>query len=769
MSGDGIFAGLRVVDLTTGMAGPMVSMILADHGADVIKCEHPGGDWARELPAFSMWNRGKRSVRCDLHTAAGRELVRDLVVDADVVVDSGHGGVLERCGLDDATFSRTNPGLVICDISGLPDDSGHGARVYEGVVAAAVGRMAGLDRLSGGLPEKAYDRPAFTAAPVGSFGAAQLALQGVVAALLQRAVTGSGQRVATSLLHGSMAFLMRQELARGSSNGGAISAAAHRGIEMCFLTAECADGRFIQMCARQDRHFQNWLRAVGLEQVLDEPRYEQAPMGIPTVEDVVELEDRLREAMRQRSQAEWMRIFTEEFDVGADPFLTPAEFLDHPDMVDNGRVVELDDPVFGRVRQIGALVDMSRTPARIDRPAPALGDADESVAAGAAWAQPRLPLESGADGETAAPPLSGITILEVAYYIAGPMATTLLAELGARVIKVEPLAGDPYRRTGLQSAKFVHGKESIAIDLKQRQGADLLDQLIDRADVIVHSFRSGAAERLGLDADRVLQRNPGAVHLYASSYGSRGPQSERAAFHSTPNALSGGGIKQAGRGNPPVNDSYADPGSALGAATAILLGLWARHVTGEGQSLETTMLTSTGYIHSSDLITVDGEMTHLIADRDQFGLCPGYRLYPTADGWVFVAAVTDAERSELERVTGVALDEPDVAERLEQLLRQRSTAAWLDELAGVRVAEAAEIPFDEWLVKHDLLIEASHALFGDYWRIPPKLSMSGSSPVLRPACAPGEQTVAILTELGCSPATIERLRSDMIVADGSPV
>lgn len=769
MSDGGIFAGLRVVDLTTGMAGPMVSMILADHGADVIKCEHPAGDWARAYPAFSMWNRGKRSVRCDLRTAEGRELVRELVVGADVVVDSGPGGVLERCGLDAVTLSRTNPALVTCEISGFPGDPGRGVRAYEGVVAARVGRMAGLDRLSGGLPEKVYDQPAFTAAPVGSFGAAQLALQGVVAALLQRARTGSGQRVATSLLHGSMAFLMRQELARGSSNGIAISPAAHRGIEMCFLTAECADGRFIQMCARQDRHFQNWLRAVGLEDVLDEPRYERAPMGIPTVEDVVELEDRLRVAMRQRTQEEWMRIFTEEFDVGADPFLTPGEFLDHPDMVDNGRVVELDDPVFGRVRQVGALVHMSRTPARIARPAPELGDADESVAAGGAWAGPRLQLDADLDGDASAPPLSGVTILEVAYYIAGPMATTLLAELGARVIKVEPLAGDPYRRTGLQSAKFVHGKESIAIDLKQRAGAGLLDQLIDRADVIVHSFRSGAAERLGLDAARVLQRNPRAVHLYASSYGSRGPQSERAAFHSTPNALSGGGIKQAGRGNPPVNDSYADPGSALGAATAILLGLWARHVTGEGQALETTMLTSTGYIHSADAVTVNGDTVQLVADHDQFGLCPGYRLYPTADGWIFVAAVTGAERSALERVTGVSLDAPDVAERLGHLLRQRPTAAWLEELSGVGVAEAAEIPFDEWLVEHDLLFEASHALFGDYWRIPPKLSMSGSSPVLRPACAPGEQTVAILTELGCSPATIKRLRSDKVVADDSPL
>src|SRR5690606_823207 len=196
---------------------------------------------------------------------------------------------------------------------------------------------------------------------------------------------------------------------------------------------------------------------------------------------------------------------------------------------------------------------------------------------------------------------------------------------------------DPFRRTGLQSAKFVQGKHSVTLDLKAPDGAEALRRLIARADVVVHSFRSAPARKLGLDADTVLAANPQAVHLYAASYGSNGPQRDRAALHSTPNALSGGGIKQAGRGHPPANDSYADPGSALGAATAILLGLWARHVTGAGQALETTMLTSTGYIHSHDLVASNGHIEHSVADAEQRGLAPWYRLYRAADGWVFVA------------------------------------------------------------------------------------------------------------------------------------
>src|SRR5680860_858720 len=119
MIGGGIFSGLRVVDLTNGMSGPMVSMILADHGADVIKCEPVHGDWARSMSAFAMWNRGKRSVRCDLATVVGRNRVRSLVVSADVVIDIGRGGVLERCDLDPATLARSNPALITCEIAGF--------------------------------------------------------------------------------------------------------------------------------------------------------------------------------------------------------------------------------------------------------------------------------------------------------------------------------------------------------------------------------------------------------------------------------------------------------------------------------------------------------------------------------------------------------------------------------------------------------------------------------------------------------------------------
>jgi crotonobetainyl-CoA:carnitine CoA-transferase CaiB-like acyl-CoA transferase len=764
-----LFAGLRVIDATSGMAGPLASMMLADHGADVVKVERPAGDWARALPAFVQWNRGKRSVVLDLDAPADQKVMRALVLGADVLIATDAASLLERAGLDREAVDRRNPGLVTCTISGFgPARPPAGAKAYEGVVAAATGRMTGLDQLSGGQPGRHYDAPVFTAAPVASFGASQLALHAIVAALLQRETTGRGHDVSTSLLQGATAFIMRQELGRSTSgaSAAAISPATHRGIELCFLTAECADGRYIQMCARQDRHFQNWLRAVGLDDALAESRYARAPMGIPTVADVDELEVRLRERMRTRTQAEWMRVFIEEFDVGADPFLTPAEFLAHPDMVANERVVDIADPELGVVRELGPLVQMTRTPARIERSAPGLGDHR------AEWLAPRLPLPEAVAVAEPVPPLAGFTILEVAYFIAGPLATAILAEMGARVIKVEPLDGDPYRRTGLQAAKFLHGKESLTLDLKHPQGRAILDALLDRADVVVHSFRAAAAARLGLDADTVLRRNPRALHLYAASYGSRGPQRDRAAFHSTPNALTGGGIKQAGEGNPPVNDSYADPGSALGAATAILFGLWGRQRAGIAQAMETTMLVSTGYIHSADMVVTDPPRPFPIADHEQRGLRSHYRVYRCATGHIFVAAVRPQERRALLGLVGradlAAASDGEIAAGLEEAFGREPATEWARRLAtaGVGVAEVYPKQFDKWLETQGLLTPAQHPAFGDYWRIGPKVEFAGSPPVLRPPCAAGEHSCDLLSELGFDQREIDRLIALGVTSDG---
>jgi crotonobetainyl-CoA:carnitine CoA-transferase CaiB-like acyl-CoA transferase len=367
-----------------------------------------------------------------------------------------------------------------------------------------------------------------------------------------------------------------------------------------------------------------------------------------------------------------------------------------------------------------------------------------------------------------------VTVVELAYYVAGPLSTVLLGELGARVIKVEPLDGDPSRRTGMQNAKFLVGKESIAVDLKSQDGRRILHQLIGRADALLHSFRPGVPERLGFGWPEAQRLNPRLVYLYGASYGSRGPQNRRTAFHSTPNALAGGGILQAGRGNPPVDDSYPDPGSGLAAATALLLGLWARQVTGRGQYLETTMLASAGYILSNDLVRYEGAPPMSLPDRGQHGLHALYRLYPCLTGWLFVAAGREGEWAALAAALGheewVAdprfataasrrANDGELARLIGDVLAGRVAAAW-DEIltaAGVAGAACADLAVDRWFEGHDLLVAEDHPVFGPFWRAPPKVRLSGSPPRIVPPCALGEHTRPVLHELGYPEEAVDDL------------
>ena len=210
---ESVFSGIRVVDLSQGMAGAMAAMVLADNGAEVVKVEPPDGDWARQFPGFLMWNRGKRSVALDLHESSDAEHSRRLIDRSDVVISTFRPSRAKALGMDYETLH--NRGLVYCTISGLGWARQHDDLLpYEGVVAAKCGRMMGNGVLSGSANPDAEDRPIYVAAPTGSYGAAILAVQGIAAALFSRSRTGRGQKVETSLLDGFAATTMRLRFQR---------------------------------------------------------------------------------------------------------------------------------------------------------------------------------------------------------------------------------------------------------------------------------------------------------------------------------------------------------------------------------------------------------------------------------------------------------------------------------------------------------------------------------------------------------------------------
>ncbi len=786
---------LTILDLTQGLAGGLATMVLADAGAEVIKIEPPEGDWSRDHPAFIMWNRGKKSVVLDLKSPEGLGHFRSLAGSADVLLTAWSPKTAGRLGVDYRGLREQNPGLVTCAITGFgPLQSYSHLKGYEGIVSAKTGRMHSFD----GQIEK--DGPIYAAVNCASYGTAMYAIQGIMGALHVRRQTGRGQHVATSLLQALTAYdwgwLVWQMQQRPGYQPFVMGSPTPQ-----YYVGRTKDGRWIQSANGMSHLIINFAIGIGASEILDDPKY----VGLPNIaagDDMEKLYELWQARMLERTAEEWMDVFTNEVDVGAEPFLTSQEALDHPQALHNGNVIELHDPAVGMTRQLGPLVTFADTPMVPQGPAPALGQHTEEVLASIAQRKPGVKPTGKA---TPRYPLEGLMVLEFATWFAGPYGPAILADMGARVIKVESLEGDPWRAWGPMGARTVQGKESVAVNLKTEEGQAIVRELIKRADVLVHNNRPAAAERMGISYERVKEINPRMIYLYAGAYGSSGPSSHRAAFHPIPGAISGGVLYQTGHGIPPpvdkemsykemravssslfrANEGHPDVTSALGVAAAILMALNAREETGTGQYIETTMLCSNLYSNSDDCLWYEGKPKRRLPDDGLNGLHALYRFYRAKEGWVFLAAPLQKEwealcltleLGDLKRdprfatKTGRLDNDAALAQTLESQFTKRTAAEWEQMLSAkdIGCCEARTTAFNDFantdpaMKEAGMWVSVEHPAFDKYWRYGPGVTFEGGSR-LEPATFAGEHTSPVLKELGYDDAAAQDMRDRKIV------
>ncbi len=801
--------GLRVVDLSWGLAGALVSTTLADYGAEVLRIEPPAGDVLRTHPAFPLWGRGKRSVVLDLRRADDRATVRRLVERSDVLLETFRPGVGERLRLAYDDFADQHPALVHTSITGFGRRGPH-ARLkgYEGVVMAKLG---GMDHVAGMAPRPG---PAFPAVPWASFSAAQLALQGTLAALWVRERTGRGQHVETSLVAGLAAHdpwewflrLLCERWPQAYTPAPPFSARGVPNTSFAFrlLVGLTRDGRWLQFSQISSHLFREFMEVAGLAWMFDDPEWSSAP-DFETEAQRERFWERLLVAVREKTAAEWAAVFAARPNVWAEEFRTTREALRHDQLRHNRQVY--DD---GASVQVGPLARLSDTPPAGPAPAPGHGEHTDAVlraltSGGFASAEPagRSPLPARA--------LDGITVLELGLWYAAPYGTALLADLGARVIKIEPLGGEPMRSImpfpDAGAVKVLQGKESVAVDLTRPEGRDIVRRLARRADLALVSYRGGVAERLGIDAAALRRDNPRLVYLSAPGYGTDGPCARRPAFAPTIGVASGAALAQAGPSIPHGPDlslevvkaasvrlnwaaqapGNADGCAALGVATALLLGLVARERTGEGQELLTSMLCSAAWAVSEDAVDYPGKPPRPAPDDLLHGLSALYRLYETADGWLFLACPQDDEWPDLCRalleVTALAADarfataadrrahDSALATALAGAFRTRTAAEWERHCVGFDVAcvEVAPGPVARAVIEDPVtrdagfLVEVEHATFGRHRRLAPLVALSLTPGEARPAPLLGQHTEPVLRELGFSDEAIADLASAGVI------
>jgi len=357
----GPLAGVRVVDLTHHLGGPLATMALAQLGADVVKVEPPEGDAWRavddvegESRVFHAVNRGKRGIVLDLHTADGRASLHGLVADADVVVHSLAPGVAERIGAGAGELTALNPRLVYCALSAFGPQGRRGTDV-------ALQSESGLIAANGGrpLPVPAHD----TLVP-------WIMVAGILAALLERERSGLGQVVETSLLEASAALAAHRLIRDGSGEP-----LFNRFVSALYRPYRTADGAVSLACYAPRLH-ERTLAALGLGRLLDDPRF-ATPAARAAHSDA--LAQVISERMAEHRSAHWLAVLREAGLPHGEVAERPFSLLDHPEARALGLVVEVDDPTLGRETVTGPPLRLSRTPARAGGPAPRLGEHDEEV------------------------------------------------------------------------------------------------------------------------------------------------------------------------------------------------------------------------------------------------------------------------------------------------------------------------------------------------------------------------------------------------------
>lgn len=372
MTATGPLAGLKVIELSHIMAGPMCGLLLADMGADVIKVEKvPGGDDSRrmvppkvddESAAFMMLNRNKRGTAINLKTEAGKNVLRKILRTADVLIENYRPGTMERLGLGYESLRAENPGLIYCQVTGFGATGPYAGRAGFDLIAQGISSLMSLTGEGAGRP------PVKAGFPVTDGTAGILAAMGILAAYIQRLKTGRGQRVDTSLLEAGIihtAWPSAIYFATGVSQG---PLGSGHPLSAPYQAFETADGWINIGAANQA----NWLRMVDIiemPELNDDPRFSNNAVRMQNLPALVEL---LTARFKTRSTDEWLTVL-EQAGVPAGPVLSVGEMLNDPHVLARDMVVEVEHQTVGKTRTLGSPVKFSETPTNIRRAAPVLG------------------------------------------------------------------------------------------------------------------------------------------------------------------------------------------------------------------------------------------------------------------------------------------------------------------------------------------------------------------------------------------------------------
>lgn len=790
---------LRVLELGSGVSSAYAAKLLGDHGADVVKVEPPEGDRARQRGPFPdderdaersglflALNLNKRGVCLDLDSEQGRTELTRLIGWADILVHNFPRLRAEALGLDPATLEAARPDLVVLSITPFGSAGPYRDYAAEEINVANAGGWANLcpgTHLDVELP------------PLKVFGHQCALMAGIAAATAALAVhrdarrSGVGEHIDFSEQE-YVASVLEAGIPIYSYRDAVLLRHHQRGL-IPWRIFDAKDGPIFLVCVEQDQ----WERLV---EFMGRPEWAELeifadPPGRAENQDVIH-------QFMQEFIGEW-NVFdlyhaAQKHRICFSPVMSLEQLGANEHLRARGFFVTVDDRERGPVEYLAPAVITTSGRAPIRRPAPRLGEHTDAVLADT---KPAAPAEAKSPARR---PLDAIRVVDLAWVWAGTFASMNLAHLGAEVIRLESAARpDLYRRMafvppdqepGLNRSgmfnQWNQGKKSVAVDLQDPNGIEIVKELIANSDVVIQNFATGVMERLGLGYDELKQINPHIILASISGYGQSGPYREYMGYGPATPPLTGLSAVTGfvGGGPEEFGLSMPDPTAGITAAWAVVSALERREQTGVGDHLDVSLWEATTVlgIEAWMQYSFNGTQPERIGNRDPWMSPHGCFRCRGDDDWVSIACADDEQWSKLGAIIDAALtDDPrfrTLADRktneealetiVDRWTRDRDRWEITRELQAIGIAAfpsftCKDIVEDPHLNERGFIERLEHPEVGAraHAGIPWRLARRPNG-VQMPAPCLGADTETVLTEiLGYDAATIAALRESKVL------
>jgi len=797
--------GLRVVEYAEMVSGPYCGKLLADLGADVIKVEPPSGDPARaagpfpndetdpeKSALFLYLNTSKRGVTLDLARAEDLGRFKQLLAQADILIDNHRPSHLEDLGLSWEALHALNPALVYVSITPYGRTGPRAGQPGDELTLLHAGGLANM------LPARSVniDRPPVKLGGhmAGYHGGIAAALASLAAAFGREEDNGAGQLIDISM-QDVIINLIAPPITGTRYHRTTWNRVPDRPPAMGRM--ETSDG-YVILGAADDHHFRAVRELMGWPSWAAGDEWDDMHYRHHHLMDIApQMEDWMR---RQKKEDIHQKAAKKRIPIG--PIRSAKDVMESVQYEARNYFVEVEHPQAGKHRYAGWPYRMSASPPNVSRPAPLLGQHNDEIFPNVE-PRPAAPAPTDSGGRL---PLKGIRVLDFSWVWAGPYACMLLGDLGAEVIKIEghrrtdltrrsfpwPLAEpEPLRVPANQGLSFNSvnmNKKSLTLDLSRDEGRALALRLAAKSDVVLDNMRPGVMIKMGLGYEGLIKVRPDIVVLNSSSRGLGGPETEFLGFATIHGAIGGAAYLAGYPDDHPTHGSAGDVDimNAMTSAFAVVAALNHRRRTGQGQFIDFSQCEGVSSIIGEYLLSY--EMTGRIPER-MGNAHPRYAphaVYPCwgVDRWLAIEVHSDAEFAALLKVMG----RPELAQdpRFFNMEARKKNEAELDRLigewtrqrdrdwmvgefvqAGVMAApsrDAMDIYADRHLRARGSIVGVEHPELGLLELIGPQWRMSGHQTPRRHAPLLGQDNRYVLGDiLGLSDQEIEALRQDDLI------